>query len=152
MRYGTPMAEPTAPMDESDPCRDSAAAALVAVFDVSPLAQAVFDESGRCTAASPGFTGAAAAAADNAGRLNPAFLAGADVRDVAFGGSTFRLVTLPLPVAPAAATADVPALERVLRALLNAIPAAISAKDRDLRYLFMNKHQADLWGIDPAAA
>jgi PAS domain S-box-containing protein len=145
------MAEPN-PAEESDPGHDSAAAALAAVFAVSPIAQALFDDRGRCAAASPGFASAAAAAADSAGRLSPNFLAGADVRDVALVGRAHRLVTLRAPAAPAANPAEAAPLAPVLRGLLNAIPAAINAKDRDLRYLFMNKHQADLWGIDPASA
>jgi len=143
------MAEPIARVNEEiDPGPEHAAAALAAVFAVSPLPQAVFDEAGRCAAASPEFTRLAAARADAAGRLSPDFLAGADVRPVAFGGSNYTLVTLREP-APAAAA---PSLEPLLRAVFDAIPAAINAKDREHRYLFMNKGQADLWGLDPTSA
>jgi PAS domain S-box-containing protein len=147
------MAEPIARTDEDiDPGSERAAAALAAVFAVSPLTQALFDEAGRCAAASPEFTRRAAAGADASGRLSPDFLAGADVRPVAFGGSQYTLVTLRDP-APAPGPAPAEArLEPLLHALLDAIPAAINAKDREHRYLFMNKGQADLWGLDPAVA
>jgi PAS domain S-box-containing protein len=39
--------------------------------------------------------------------------------------------------------------ERALRAVIDAVPAMVSAKDRDFRYLFMNKYQAKLYGIAP---
>ncbi|HEY7609736.1 MAG TPA: PAS domain-containing sensor histidine kinase, partial [Alphaproteobacteria bacterium] len=38
------------------------------------------------------------------------------------------------------------------RALLDAIPAAINAKNREGRYTFMNRYQATQWGIVPADA
>ena len=151
MRDGAPkpMPEPTASLEETDPGPTGAAAALAAVFAASPFCQAMFDESGRCAASSPEFTRRAGSAADAAGRLSPDFLAKADVRSVAVAGRAYTLVTLrERPAAPAPASG----LDPVLRALLDALPAAINAKDRDLRYLFMNKTQADLWGLDPAAA
>ena len=133
---------------------DAAAAALTAVFAVSPIAQAVFDETGRCAAASPAFSRRAAGAADAAGRLSPDFLAAAEVRAVAVGARSYTLVTLANDGPRRAEKPAEPAgsLEPVLRTLLDAIPASINAKDRDLRYLFMNAGQAALWGIDPASA
>ena len=154
MRDAAPRPEPAAPAAETnagpDAAAEGAAAALAAVFAVSPLPQTVFDEAGRCAAASPAFGRRAAGAADAAGRLSPDFLAGADVRAVALAGRTYTLVTLRDGGDAAAPGAN--ALEPVLRELLDSIPASINAKDRDLRYLFMNKGQAALWGIEPAAA
>ncbi|MCS6866131.1 MAG: PAS domain S-box protein [Gemmataceae bacterium] len=40
----------------------------------------------------------------------------------------------------------------LLRAIIDAFPGPISAKDRDGRYLVMNQFQADLWGISPEHA
>jgi PAS domain S-box-containing protein len=149
---------------------DAATAALAAVFAASPSSHAVFDDAGRCVAASPVFSRRAAGAADTAGHLSTGFLAAADVRTVSIAGRAYTLVTLrdedgrpaegpaaPIPArAPAAvASAAAPAadsLESVLRALLDAIPSSINLKDRSLRYLFMNRGQAQLWGLDPAAA
>jgi PAS domain S-box-containing protein len=149
-----PMPEPTASSEDSEPRADGAAAALAAVFAVSPFCQAVFDDAGRCVAASPGFGRRAGPAADAAGRLSADFLAGAEVRSVAVGSRAYTLVTLrdapaaePKPAPPAAG-----GLEPMLRALLDTLPAAINVKDRDLRYLFVNKAQADLLGVDAAAA
>jgi PAS domain S-box-containing protein len=151
MRDGATMREPTASLDESKPGPDGAAAALAAVFAASPLTQALFDDAGRCAAASPAFSRRAGAAADPGGRLSPDFLAAADVRPVALAGRNYTLVTLRDPP-PAPVPAPPAPIEPMLRALLDALPAAINAKNRDLRYLFMNKVQASLWGIDPAAA
>ncbi|MBN9121298.1 MAG: PAS domain S-box protein [Planctomycetes bacterium] len=41
---------------------------------------------------------------------------------------------------------------QLLRAIIDAFPGPISAKDRDFRYLVMNQFQADLLGITPEAA
>jgi PAS domain S-box-containing protein len=148
-----PMPEPSP--EEAEPRGDDAGAALAAVFAVSPFCQAVFDDAGRCVAASPNFGRRAGPAADPTGRLSPEFLACAGVRSVAVGRRSYTLVTLA--DAPAAETKPpAPAalgLAPVLRALLDALPAAVNVKDRELRYLFVNKLQADLLGIDaPAAA
>ena len=152
MRGGVPMAEPTADTGDTDPGPGGAAAALAAVFAVSPLAQALFDERGQCAAASPEFSRRAAAAADMVGRLSPDFLAAADVGNVTLGGRAFQLVTLTGPAAmPAARGATLP-LEPMLQAVLDAIPAAINAKDCDGHYILMNRYQAALWGVEPADA
>jgi len=42
--------------------------------------------------------------------------------------------------------------ERTLHAVIDAIPAMISAKDRESRYILMNRYQADLYGTTPAEA
>ncbi|HEY1190231.1 MAG TPA: PAS domain S-box protein [Gemmata sp.] len=41
---------------------------------------------------------------------------------------------------------------QLLRAIIDAFPGPISAKDRDGRYLVMNQFQAELWGVTPEAA
>jgi len=41
---------------------------------------------------------------------------------------------------------------RELRAVIDAVPAMISAKNRDSRYVFMNRYQADLYGVTPENA
>ena len=162
MRDAAPMPEPrgaeTMTGADGGPA-DGAVAALAAVFAASPLGQAIFDNAGRCIAASPAFSGRAAGAADAAGHLSAGFLAEADVRTVTIGGAAYTLVTLreagQAPAAKPAMPAAAPAaggIEPILRALLDSLPAAISAKDRDLRYRFANKTQAALWGVEAAAA
>jgi PAS domain S-box-containing protein len=37
--------------------------------------------------------------------------------------------------------------QRILRTLIDAVPARINAKDRALRFIFMNRHQAESYGI-----
>ncbi len=39
---------------------------------------------------------------------------------------------------------------RFLRAIIDAIPAAISVRDRERRYVLINRTEADLWGVTPA--
>jgi len=41
---------------------------------------------------------------------------------------------------------------QLLRALLDAVPAMLSAKDRESRYIFMNRYQAERCGISPEDA
>ena len=41
---------------------------------------------------------------------------------------------------------------RSLRAVIDAVPAMLSAKDRESRYIFMNRYQAELYGITPGNA
>ncbi len=160
------MPEPTVPVAETNAGAGGEpaggfAAALAAVFGVSPLGQALFDGAGRCVAATPAFGRRAAGAADSDGRLSGGFLAAADVRAVTIAGHACTLVTLRDESAAAAEAAVAPApaapgtavgLVSLLRALLDALPASINLKDRELRYLFMNRGQAQLWGIDPSAA
>ncbi|MSO92194.1 MAG: PAS domain S-box protein [Rhodospirillales bacterium] len=40
----------------------------------------------------------------------------------------------------------------LLRAVIDALPAMVSAKDRDSRYVFMNRYQADLYNVTPEGA
>ena len=40
----------------------------------------------------------------------------------------------------------------MLRAVIDAVPAMINAKDRDSRYVLMNRYQAVLYGVTPEAA
>jgi PAS domain S-box-containing protein len=42
--------------------------------------------------------------------------------------------------------------QQVLRAVIDSIPALINAKDRNLRYVFLNKYQAELYGVTPEGA
>jgi diguanylate cyclase (GGDEF)-like protein/PAS domain S-box-containing protein len=41
---------------------------------------------------------------------------------------------------------------RALHAVIDAVPAMVSAKDRRSRYVFMNRYQADLYGVTPEEA
>ena len=41
---------------------------------------------------------------------------------------------------------------RMLSAVVDAVPAMINAKDRDCRYVFMNRYQAEIYGVEPAEA
>ena len=81
------MAAPREPADADAPRLEGAAAAIASLFAVSPLAQALFDATGCCAAATPEFARRAAAAADSAGRLSTEFLATADLRDLAHDGA-----------------------------------------------------------------
>jgi PAS domain S-box-containing protein len=42
--------------------------------------------------------------------------------------------------------------QRLLRAVIDAVPAIINVKDRESRYLLMNHFQGEVYGIDPAQA
>ncbi len=152
MRDGAPMAELTANTGGTDPGPEGAAAALAAVFAVSPLAQAIFDDAGRCIAASAEFSCRAAAAADAGGRLSVEFLDTADVRGVLIAGRAYQLVTLPVQGAAPPARQEPDRVEPMLRLLLDAIPAAINVKDREGRYLYMNPQHAAVLGVDAAAS
>ncbi len=41
---------------------------------------------------------------------------------------------------------------RMLRGVIDAVPAIISVKDRDSRYVLMNRFQGEVYGIEPGAA
>lgn len=41
---------------------------------------------------------------------------------------------------------------RLLRAVIDAVPAVINVKDRDSRYRLMNRFQGEVYGVDPDAA
>lgn len=41
---------------------------------------------------------------------------------------------------------------RLLRAVIDAVPAVINVKDRDSRYLLMNRYQGELYGVTPEDA
>ncbi|SMF41535.1 Adenylate cyclase, class 3 [Tistlia consotensis] len=42
--------------------------------------------------------------------------------------------------------------EHLLRAVVDSVPALINVKDRQSRYLLMNRYQGEVYGIDPQAA
>jgi PAS domain S-box-containing protein len=42
--------------------------------------------------------------------------------------------------------------QRLLRAVIDAVPAIINVKDRESRYMLMNRFQGEVYGIDPAQA
>jgi PAS domain S-box-containing protein len=42
--------------------------------------------------------------------------------------------------------------QRALQTVIDAVPAMVSAKDCDCRYVFMNRYQADLYGTTPGRA
>jgi len=151
MRDGKHMAAPTAPSDAEMQHPEGAVAALASVFAVSPLAQALFDATGRCVAATADFTRRATAAADGAGRLSADFLGSADLRSFALDGLAYRLMTLPAAESARPAARGNGAAELLL-ALLNAVPAMINAKDLSSRYLFMNAYQAKIYGTTPGDA
>ncbi len=44
------------------------------------------------------------------------------------------------------------ASRRTLRSVIDAVPAMVNAKDRDSRYVFMNRYQANLFGVTPMTA
>ena len=164
MRGGETMAGPTAPAAEGGAGRDAAdtaVAAVAALLAASPISQALFDAEGRCVAASPSFTRRAAGAADARGVLAESFLAEAQISSVELGGRSLRLITLAdsradtragAPAAEPVRAEGAAAGDALLHALLHAVPAIINAKDLQSRYLFMNEHQARLYGTTPQTA
>ena len=44
------------------------------------------------------------------------------------------------------------ASRQTLRSVIDAVPAMVNAKDRESRYVFMNRYQAELYGTTPEAA
>ncbi|MBX6369215.1 MAG: PAS domain S-box protein [Rhodospirillales bacterium] len=51
-----------------------------------------------------------------------------------------------------AATAAIAESRALLRAVIDAVPAIINVKDRDARYVLMNRFQGEMYGVDPDAA
>jgi adenylate cyclase len=50
------------------------------------------------------------------------------------------------------ATAAIAESRELLRAVIDAVPAIINVKDRDARYVLMNRFQGEVYGADPAEA
>ena len=51
-----------------------------------------------------------------------------------------------------AANAAIAESRELLRAVIDAVPAIINVKDRDARYVLMNRFQGEVYGVDPAEA
>jgi len=119
--------------DPSDPALDAVRALIGAT--VRPIA--VFDADGACLGASRAFIlfSARGTQAEAAGRT--AFSPD--------GVRNWTLVSLP---EGGAETAVVDFLDTVA----NALPVMVNAKDRQSRYLFMNRYQGELYGVTTAAA
>ncbi len=101
---------------------------------------AVFDESGQCLVANQAFVLAAA-------RHQDAATPPVDERRVKFspdGSATWTLATLP--EAGGGQSID------FIGAAANAVPLLFNAKDAKGRYLFVNRFQADMFGVGPAEA
>lgn len=120
---------------------DDAATLLARALTAVTAGLAVFDERDLCVAASPSFARIAwrCPPADVIGR-SPADLP-PDAERRTFeprSGLTWSMVEIPNASTP---NGD------LLEALVNAIPAMISAKDAKSRYLFMNAYQSALYGV-----
>ncbi|MCW3473944.1 PAS domain-containing sensor histidine kinase [Rhodovastum sp. RN2-1] len=122
---------------------DPAGEAARALVTVAPCPMGVFDDEGACLFANHGFI---LRAAQNAGAAGAA-CAGGEVR-ARFSPDGVRNWTLISMPAEAAAhpVAD------FIDTLANALPVMFSAKDIQSRYLFMNRYQADLYGVTPEEA
>jgi PAS domain S-box-containing protein len=70
----------------------------------------------------------------------------ADGRFVGYRG-TGRDIT-----AERSANAAIAESRELLRAVIDAVPAIINVKDREARYVLMNRFQGEVYGVDPAAA
>ncbi|HUN46165.1 MAG TPA: PAS domain S-box protein [Stellaceae bacterium] len=51
-----------------------------------------------------------------------------------------------------AAAEEIAESRELLRAVIDAVPGIINVKDRDSRYVLMNRFQGEVYGVDPAAA
>jgi PAS domain S-box-containing protein len=51
-----------------------------------------------------------------------------------------------------AAAKEIAESRELLRAVIDAVPGIINVKDRDSRYVLMNRFQGEVYGVDPAAA
>ena len=123
---------PTADAAVGDPALQAVRALLAAM----PAALAVLDADGTCLAASFWFQPQAAVHA-------------ADIRTAFSPDGVRRWTIVSRPVAQPAAPASANPMNE---AIANALPMMCSAMDLDSRYLFMNRFQAGVYGIDPLDA
>jgi PAS domain S-box-containing protein len=131
---------PTSRPTESAEPADPALAAVRGVVGAASAPMAVFDAAGECLVANPSFVLHAARYAEGA--------AAAVERRTSFspdGHRTWKLATVAEEQAP-------PRAVDFIDVVANALPIMFSAKDTRSRYLFMNRYQADLYGVSPRAA
>jgi PAS domain S-box-containing protein len=135
-----PTARP--PIDPEPP--DPALASVRALVAAASAPLAVFDAAGECLVANPAFVAHAARHRDGAPANGPA---SNEVR-TAFtpdGARTWKLASVvEAPAAPRAFD--------FIDVVANALPIMFNAKDTRSRYLFMNRYQAELYGVTPREA
>jgi PAS domain S-box-containing protein len=122
---------------------DPALAAVRALVAAAPAPLAVFDAAGVCLVANPAFV--LHAARDGSGNASAG--SGEEVR-TAFTPDGTRAWRLASVVAPN----EAPRSFDFIDVVANALPIMFNAKDNRGRYLFMNRYQADLYGVTPRAA
>jgi PAS domain S-box-containing protein len=114
---------------------DPALQAVRAMLAAMPSALAVLDEDGLCIGSSWGFQ---AQSAPNRAEIRTAFSPD--------GVRRWTIVSRP-PLAP------VPTPGAFFNEkIVNALPMMCNAKDTQSRYLFMNRYQAEIYGVDPLDA
>ena len=126
-----PTLRPSGATEPADP----ALAAVRGLVGAATLPMAVFDAQGECLVANPAFVlhaaqyaGGAAAAAERRTSFSPD------------GARSWKLAVL-------AEELGQPRAVDFINVVANALPIMFSAKDTRSRYLFMNRYQADLYGI-----
>ena len=123
--------------DEPAAEEDPAVAAMQALVMAAPRAMAVLDAGGTCIAANARYRVRRAQMTTAVDEVHsPIALP---------GGRSFTLVT----VAEGATTSPPGTL---LAAVANALPVMLNLKDRESRYLMMNRYQAGIYGTTPEAA
>jgi PAS domain S-box-containing protein len=119
-----------------DALGDPALQAVRALLAAMPSALAVLDADGTCLGASRWFQPQAAP--------HPA-----DIRTAFSPDGVRRWTIVSRPTPTAASTAPQGTFNE---SIVNALPMMCNAKDLDSRYLFMNRFQAEIYGIDPVDA
>ena len=127
-----PTARPPATEETADP----SLRAVRAMVGAAAMPMAVFDAHGDCLVANPAFVLHAARAGE-----------AAETR-ATFSPDGARAWTL----ATVAESAGAPRTDDVIDVVANALPIMFSAKDTRSRYLFMNRYQADLYGVTQRSA
>lgn len=133
-----PTSRPSGPGGDADP----ALAAVRALVSAAGVPMAVFDGQGECLVANPAFV--LHAAQYGGGPTS----AGSGEQRVTFspdGQRGWKLASVA-EEAGQARTVD------FIDVVANALPIMFNAKDAQSRYLFMNRYQADVYGISPREA
>ena len=120
---------------------DPAVTAVRALVGAATVPMAVFDADGECVVANPAFV------LQTANYDGPGAVLAAE-RRVPFSPDGVRAWTL----ACIAEEGGQPRAVDFVDAVANALPIMFNAKDRQSRYLFMNRYQADIYGVVPSEA
>ena len=135
-----------APSDDHLPAPDLALDAVRAMIEAAALPMAVFDAAGHCLAANRPFLLRAAVGVVPAGAQRSNFSPDPHRR--------WSLACLPgdgLAAVTSGPLMDPHAVD-FFDSVANALPMMFNARDRESRFLFMNRYQAELLGTTPEAA